>query len=80
MKHPCNRCPYTRGVFFLTIGRAEELAYHVTETSLECAGFVSLQINEGASCPEGFTVAENAYSDTWDMIESYEIYEDEKSR
>lgn len=44
-----------------------------TEKSLECAGFLTLQINEGASCPDGFTPSELVYTDYYEMIESYII-------
>ena len=42
-----------------------------TENSKECAGFVTLQINEGMDCPEGFTPSEKVYSDIHEMIEAY---------
>lgn len=44
----------------------------VTEDSLECAGFLSMQIEYGGKgCPEGFKPAENVYSDPDEMIEAY---------
>lgn len=49
----------------------------VTENSLECAGFMSMQHNiTGCSLPEGFEPSELAYSDTWEMIDAYEEQEE----
>ena len=42
-----------------------------TPKTKECAGFVSMQINEGRRCPDGFIVSENAYSDIYEMIDAY---------
>lgn len=43
-----------------------------TEESKECAGFLTLQINEGViECPEGFTASENIYESSADMAEAY---------
>lgn len=43
-----------------------------TEKSKECAGFLTLQIQEGAPIPKGFTPAyEIVYSDAWDMADAY---------
>lgn len=42
-----------------------------TEKTLECAGFITLQINEGMECPDGFTPSDKVYDDTWAMIEAY---------
>lgn len=42
-----------------------------TENSKECAGFITLQINEGMECPEGFTPSENIYEDAYAMIDAY---------
>jgi len=40
--------------------------------SKECAGFITLQINEGAAIPEGFTPAYDiVYSDIYEMIDAY---------
>lgn len=42
------------------------------ESSKECAGFMTLQINEGAPIPEGFKPAyELVYSTYDDMIDAY---------
>lgn len=44
----------------------------VNEHSKECAGFLTLQINEGANTPEGFTPAFNlVYKDCYEMIDAY---------
>lgn len=43
-----------------------------TERSKECAGFLTLQINEGAPIPEGFTPAKDLVYDSIDtMIDHY---------
>ena len=45
----------------------------VTGTSLECAGFLSMQIEAGgANCPDGFNISRLAYSDPDEMIYAYE--------
>lgn len=44
-----------------------------TNNSKECAGFLSLQINEGAQKPKGFEVDKNAYDSTWNMLSAYGI-------
>ena len=51
-------------------GEGEEMV--CTEESKECAGFLTLQINEGADCPEGFIPSDKAYGCTDDMIFAYE--------
>lgn len=43
-----------------------------TDHSKECAGFITLQINEGMDCPEGFTSSDKAYGCADDMIYAYE--------
>jgi len=48
-----------------------------TEDSKTCAGFLTLQINEGMDCPKGFTPADNVYSDAYEMIDAYEDQEDQ---
>jgi len=47
----------------------------VTEDSLECAGFLSMQINEGAIRPDGFEVSDLVYEDYCEMIDAYQINE-----
>lgn len=43
-----------------------------TETTKECAGFMTLQINEGMEIPKGFTPAyEIVYSDSYEMADAY---------
>lgn len=106
MKKPCEHCPYRRDVRpFLTMERAEELAYHpsnpynsfachkttvsdeefggdgsdmvAVETSRECAGFLTMQINENGNEVEGFEPADDiVYSDSWEMIGAYEDAQD----
>jgi len=41
------------------------------ETSMICAGFLAMQINEGKECPDGFTPSDNVYSDHWEMTDAY---------
>lgn len=49
-----------------------------TENTKECAGFITLQINEGMDIPEGFTPAyEIVYSDSYEMIDAYENQDSE---
>lgn len=52
--------------------------YRVTNKSLECAGFLTLQINEGAHCPKGFIPSEDVYGDIYEMIEIYEMNKEER--
>lgn len=43
-----------------------------TEKSKECAGFLTLQIQEGADVPKGFTPAYDLiYTDVYEMIDAY---------
>lgn len=42
------------------------------ETTLTCAGFLSMQINwGGARCPDGFTPSEDVYSEPYEMADAY---------
>lgn len=44
----------------------------ITEKSKLCAGFLTLQINEGADIPEGFEPAYDlVYADSWMMAQAY---------
>lgn len=44
----------------------------VTSTSKQCAGFVTLQCNEGMEVPEGFEPAwKIVYTDAYEMSEAY---------
>lgn len=44
----------------------------VTARSLMCAGFLTLQVEEGgASCPDGFEPSREVYGDSWEMIDAY---------
>lgn len=49
-----------------------------TEHSKECAGFMTLQINEGMECPEDFVTSKNVYGDTWEMIDAYADSDEEE--
>jgi hypothetical protein len=52
-----------------------------TENTKLCAGFLALQINEGAvEQPKGFTMPDNAYSDAYEMIEAYDWEWNKKQR
>lgn len=52
---------------------SEEGEMICTENSKRCAGFVTLQINEGMDIPEGFTPAYDiVYSDSREMSDAYE--------
>jgi hypothetical protein len=51
-------------------GEGDEMV--VTEKSRECAGFLTLQINEGADCPKDFDPSPLVYSDAYEMMEYYE--------
>lgn len=51
----------------------------VTESSLECAGFITMQMiaNGEEYCPKGFAPEyEKIYGGSWDMIEAYENREE----
>jgi hypothetical protein len=63
--------PYNSFTCHKTLEHDEEGDVFVGEKSLECAGFLTLQINEGADCPKGFTPDENVYSDAYEMIDAY---------
>lgn len=44
-----------------------------TENTKTCAGFLAMQINEGATeAPKGFVWPDNTYSDCWEMVDAYE--------
>jgi hypothetical protein len=43
----------------------------VTENSKECAGFMTLQINEGMRCPDDFIPSNEVYSDVDEMVFVY---------
>ena len=49
-----------------------EIGYIHGEKSKECAGFLTLQINEGAPCHKGFKPSELVYGDAYEMISRYE--------
>ena len=42
------------------------------QKSLTCNGFLSLQVSEGATSPEGFTPHSDAFDDAYEMIERHE--------
>lgn len=39
--------------------------------SLECAGFLTMQVGEGRECPEGFEPSPDVYSDPYEMEDAY---------
>lgn len=44
-----------------------------TSTSLTCAGFLAMQIEEAeTTTPEGFTPSEKVYSDYYEMVQAYQ--------
>lgn len=43
-----------------------------TRASLVCAGFLSMQIDAGARCPDGFTPSADVYADPYEMEDAYE--------
>ena len=50
---------------------------YVSNTSLICAGFLSMQINEsGMKCPDGFSPSQIAYDDAYEMVAAYEDEEE----
>lgn len=58
---------------------SEEGEMMATSNSKTCAGFLSLQINEGAQTPKGFKVSDKAYGCADDMIYAYEEIEEAKN-
>ncbi len=50
------------------------------EHSFTCCGFLSLQVNEGARCPEGFTPDPNAFDCADDMIMAHTDHWEDKQR
>jgi hypothetical protein len=65
-----------------TVPDDESSRMYCTEKTKECAGFVTLQINEGMEIPEGFEPAfDIVYTDAFDMIQAYdEEYRDESKK
>lgn len=56
---------------------SEEGEMLVTEKSKECAGFMTLQCQNGMKAPEGFEPAwEIVYTDSYEMADAYENPED----
>lgn len=50
----------------------------VTETSKECAGFLTMKAQAGERVPEGFEPAwEICYIDPYDMVQAYEDRDDD---
>lgn len=50
-------------------------------TSKTCAGFLAMQINEGAvEAPDGFKFPDNVYSDAYEMVDAYETEWDKTHR
>lgn len=52
--------------------QSEDSEMMCTEHSKECAGFLTLQINEGADVPDGFTPSDKVYEDAWAMCDAYD--------
>lgn len=50
----------------------------VTERSKECAGFLSMQVNQSDIEVEGFEPSDLVYEDSYDMIMSYEEANEER--
>lgn len=51
----------------------------VTENSKECAGFLTMQVNEGKKCPDGFEPAWNiVHTDAFEMIQHFDLWEEEE--
>lgn len=56
---------------------SEDGEMRVTETSKECAGFLTMKAQNGERVPEGFEPAwEICYIDPYDMIQAYEDRDD----
>lgn len=68
----CN--PYSEFHCHKTLGHDEDEGdTMVVDTSLICAGFLAMQIEEtGRRIPEGFIPSEIVYSDHYEMIAAYE--------
>jgi hypothetical protein len=65
--------PYAEFICHKTLGHDEEEGDTiVVETSLICAGFLAMQINEaGLDEPEDWTWPDNVYADLYEMIDAY---------
>lgn len=64
--------PYSSFPCHKTLGHDDEGETVWTADSLECAGFLTMQIWEsGRRIPDGFTVADGVYSDPYEMEEAY---------
>lgn len=55
--------------------------YVAGRRSLTCNGFLSLQVNENGSGPEGFEPHPDGFCEAWEMIERHtELWEDRERR
>ena len=64
--------PYNDFHCHKTIEHDDEGEPLATASTLTCAGFLSMQIeNGGAACPEGFTPSEDVYSEPFEMVGAY---------
>ena len=64
--------PYNSFTCHKTLEHDDEIGHVYGVKSKECAGFMTLQINEGAPIPEGFTPAYGlVYEDSYAMIDAY---------
>ena len=50
-------------------GEGEEMV--ATQHSKQCAGFMTLQINQGIECPDNFEPSEDVYEDSYEMANAY---------
>ena len=66
--------PYSEFHCHATLGHDDdEDDTMVVESSLVCAGFLAMQIEQcGTNPPEGFVVPTNVYADSWEMTYAYE--------
>lgn len=69
--NPYNSFPCHKTADLLEDDEDGSAGYVHGETSKECAGFLTMQVNAGKRCPEGFEPSELAYEDYWEMIERY---------
>ena len=72
--------PYSEFHCHATLGHDDDEGdTMVVGTSLICAGFLAMQINEaGKRQPKGFETPDNVYSDAWEMTDAYQDEWDRK--
>lgn len=65
--------PYSEFHCHKTIEHDDEGDGYATDKSLICAGFLAMQINEGAvDAPKGYVWPDGVYSDAYEMTGAYE--------